>query len=354
MKISGLNLFRLKKFLVPTILSTVTLFLLASSDIHNPVKWLTNDFYIEAYQATSKGLGQSNDKIAIVNISDFPPEVIKDQIHILSQYDPAVIGLDYFLPDSLNSGGQVVQFEDLVLPMAIDQNDSAQYSLNCFSTNAHYGLTSIYSPSYFEPFLKSRGTEYPLLPTRIIQLYDSILFRKLLQREKEREIINYLGNTSSFLYLGDLASIQATDALKSIKNKIVLVGYTGIYSPYPSEADNYDAHLTPQGKMFGVVLLANIVHTLMDNQIDSLPPLHTALIIASLIGLAVSVVHFFFLKVRYAYWLIKLFQIFLLVALFSCAAFMIHNFNRSIDYEIIAFSILITPEITYWWYKYSS
>ncbi len=338
----------LKKILTPLSLSLTILLILELGDIRNPIFFLTNSYYIQGYQATSQN--KISDEIVIVNISDFSTEEIKDQIYILSKYNPAVIGVDYFSSEEIIPDSELVAFKNIVLPILTDSLDSIQYSKNLFTEYAEYGSVRIYSPVMFEPFIEIGEKKYPSFPTKIIQLYDQSRYKALLQRGHKREVINYSGNTSSFIYLGDLTKIKTLEVLKEIKGKIVLIGYTGIETSNPTISDNYDSHDTPKGEMFGVVILANILHTLLGNYITPAP---VFLMVIIVIALALSNIILLNLltKNKFQYWAIKLIQLVEIVIAFIVSSYLMHQFNVSLDYELTSFTILIAPEVAYWYKK---
>lgn len=342
----------MKKFLIPFALSLSVLFVIELTGIHNPVYYLSNNFYVQGYQATAQN--KASNEIVIVNISDFSTDEIKDQIYILSQYNPSVIGIDYFSHKAISPDTEVVSFKNIVLPILIDSSKSTiQYSKNPFSNHAQYGFIKIYSSQLFEPFVEITKEKYPSFATKILQLHDSSRYTQLLKRGYEKEIINYSGNTTNFIYLGDLTKIKTLDALKEIKGKIVLVGYTGIDTINPTSSDNYDAHDTPKGKMFGVVMLANIIHTLMGNYITPVSVIVMVLLI-TLLAFLNTLIPCRLSKTKHKYWIIKTIQLFEIVIVFIISSYVIHHFNISLNYELMSFTVIIAPEITYWYTRKNS
>jgi len=337
--------YKIKPLLLSLCISTLILSILYWTEFHNPIYYFTNDFCIRGYQATSQGTPTRD--IFIVNISDFSTKEINDQIYVLSQHNPAVIAVDYFTQDSL--GYELTPFKNLVLPI-IDSTNSVEYSKNPFTTSAEYGFITVYSSQMFEPFIEISEKKYSSLPSKIIELYDDSLYRLLKERAFQKEIINYSGNISNFPYLGDLTGLKPLDILKEIEGKIVLLGYTGIETPYPTKSDSYDAHDTPKGKMFGVVLLANIVHTMMNNYVTQVPHSVTLslILVLSLVNIAIA---YFLSKRPFHYWLLKLTQVAQIVAAFILISFSLHRFNMYLDYELISFAVIVAPEISFWVFK---
>lgn len=331
--------------MTPLTLSLIVLFILELGDIRNPIFFLTNTYYIEGYQVTSQN--KASDEIVIVNISDFSTEEIKDQIYILSKYNPAVIGVDYFSSEEIIFDSEPVNFKNTVLPILISPSDSVQYSKNLFTEYAEYGSIRVYSPSIFEPFVEVDEKKYPSFPTKILQLYNQSSYKNLIKRGYKREVINYSGNIANFIYLGDLTEIKTLDVLKEVKGKIVLLGYTGIETTNPTTSDNYDSHDTPKGKMFGVVILANILHTLLGNYITPAPLFSMAVLIIALAFFNTLILNLLS-KNKFQYLIIKMIQLAEIIIAFIVSSYLIHQFNISVDYELTSFTILIAPEIAYW------
>jgi hypothetical protein len=335
----------LKRLLTPVVLTCSVLLCLKLANVKNPIRQLTNAYYIKGYQATSENY--ATDEIVIVNISDFPTEYIKDQIYILSKYNPSVIAVDYCVTDTTSIGSAIV-FKNTILPIVTGPSDSIFYSRNPFTNHAEYGLTSIYSRSFFSPFTEIKKKTYPSFPTKILQIHDPRRYKKLLERKLEKEIINYSGNTSNFTYLGDLTNLKNLDVLKDIKGKIVLIGYTGVDDNVPTASDSHDSHPTPKGKMFGVILIANIVHTLLGNYINPASKLVMTLLVTFLAIINTYTMYLLF-RVRFPYVTMKIIQLLELVGLFVISSFVIHQFGIALDNELMSFTVIISPEIAYWY-----
>jgi hypothetical protein len=139
------------------------------ADIQNPIYYLTNDFYIESYQATSQD--KTVNEIVIVNINDLSTDEIRSQFQILSRYNPSVIGIDYFIPDTTPIEPGIVLFKNTVLPFLIDTLSSIQYTKNTFSNHAEFGSIEIYSSSFFEPFIDVHKKKYLNSTTHLVSIH---------------------------------------------------------------------------------------------------------------------------------------------------------------------------------------
>lgn len=337
-----------RKVLLPLLLGLLIIGIKNILHLEMPFYYLSNDFYIQGYQAT-KDEEKQDTSIFIVNIRDFPTDVIKDQIEILSLYNPAVIAVDYFTEERMSKNDtSKILFDNLVLPI-IKQNDRIKKPVNPFSESAHYGYSTIYSATYFEPFSEINNESIPCIGTKIIELFDSSLYSQLKKRNIDKEIINYSGNIYQFKYLGDLTK-TSPKVLKNIAGNIVLVGYTGIDSPFPSDINCNDTHGTPRSLMYGVVMIANMVYTLKNHYIS---PFNKVLSFFIVIVLAIFNVLFpiFVLQYKASYIIIKIIQCLQYVILFTAASLVIYIFSISIDFESMALIMILVPELTFWYHK---
>lgn len=337
-----------KSFIIAFISSLILISICKLTNFELPVYRLTNEFCVAAYQA-SKDPGPIDSNIYIINIKDYPLEVIRSQIAIASLYEPAVIGVDYFpteeeMSDLDQSDTSVVDFTRVVLPITIDEN--LNYAPNCFSKYASYGSVASRSYSFFEPYVNVNGQEIPSFPTKILQLYDSSLFLKMKARTTETEIINFNGNLLQFRFLDDL-STAPPGALEFLKGKIVLVGYVGVHdSTYPAPDDD-DVKPTPAGKMYGLVFMANQIHTILGNYIDTIPQA-----VAIVVTLMIVLLNLFVTKrlfgFRFSYVFLKIFQMLQIITCFLVASYLLMSFNIFIDYSFFCLVVLITVELGFW------
>ncbi len=335
----------LKKIAIPFVVGLSILVIIKVSNFQNPIPFLTNEFYISYYQGSKEQI--KNPDIFIVNIKNFPLDVVKGQIEILSYHDPKVIAVDNFQWDSTELiRDSLIHFTNLVLPIVFN-GTAINYSINNFTEDsAQYGFVNLDGSVKFRPFKEINGNVYPFFATKIIELYDIDLYEKLSKRNIDSEIINYNGNTFQFEYLDDLLQSSPSD-LEVIKDKIVLVGYTGQHLPVST--DDVDVHTTPRSLMYGTVLLANILNTMMGNYIDQ-PKIYSSIFVNLLLCLFNSVFAYKIItSTKSSYLIIKIAQLLQIGVAFITALFTINNFQNAIDFEQIFYAILIAPELCYWY-----
>jgi hypothetical protein len=315
--------------------------LIAVLNIKIPINRLSQDYFIEGYQATKRT--ERCDDIFLVNIRDYPTDVIRDQIEILSHYGPATIIVDYFPDDCFFSDSTtLINYEDIVLPILRDPvKGDAIKSKNCYSTTAYYGSPTLYSTSFFEPFVNINGTRYPFVALKATELIDQTAYHRFVNRQSDKEVIDYCGNVTSFNYLGDLLDTSESE-LQSVKDKIVIVGYLG-----GDVEHDHDIHITPIGKMYGAVIIANIIKTILDQKLS--PFERYWQILATLIFILVNVT--VVLKMKQSlptYLVIKMLQVVQVLIIFAFFSYIMHQNGTWINVELLNWSVLVVPEITFW------
>lgn len=238
--------------------------------------------------------------IVVVNLAPTRREIAQ-QVQIISQLNPKVIGIDSFfncegnLYDTINcpqlidtlgnlmlgsaieEAGNVVLVSKLLQKVktanskAIDVYDSIEYSdqiirtgarMNAFAnlvTKADYQEDVKLCRSFVPTRQVNGKTEYAFA-VAMSMLYDSIKTKKFLARQNEEELINYRGNVeiqdvrlktlhnkdlgttnySAMFYAVDWNELLAGEIAKDIfKNRIVIMGAMGDYFGDPAWTDKY-------------------------------------------------------------------------------------------------------------------
>lgn len=272
----------------------------------DPVSQALSDFELTDYAFSNLRPEPSVDeRIVIVNIGHISRREIANQINIIRQFKPRVIGIDGFfncegglydtvncpqlldtlgnlmLADAIKEAGNVVLVSKLLQktstgrdPEAIDFYDSVEYSdpspysYNAFAnfpTNADY-QEDVKQCRSFIPRLKVNGKYENAFAVEMARLYDSTKTKKLFERGNDEEIVNYRGNvelmdvklkslqnknigTTNFklmFYALDIDQLLNGEfAPELLKDKIVIMGYLGNYFGDPAWEDKY---FTPLNK----------------------------------------------------------------------------------------------------------
>jgi CHASE2 domain-containing sensor protein len=227
-------------------------------------------------------------RIIIVNIGNLSRREVADQIRIINQYKPKVIGIDsYFncegglrdtvncpqlldvmgnllLGDAIQEAGNVVlvskllQTDSLSDSNSIDGYDSMEYSDDIFNKHARTGFANLVTNAVFQEDVKLcrrfipqwnvRGKEEYAFAVKMCMMYDSAKTMKFLSRNKEEELINYRGNVeiqdiklknlrgkattttrfNGMYYAVDVDQLQRGEILGEVfKDNIVIMGFLG-------------------------------------------------------------------------------------------------------------------------------
>jgi CHASE2 domain-containing sensor protein len=275
----------------------------------DPIGQALNDFELTDYAFSNlRPDPLVEERIVLVNIGTLSRAGIAEQIRIISQYKPKVIGIDgYFnceggLRDTLNcpqlldtlgnlllsnaikEAGNVVLVSKLHQSMAlsragaVDVYDSTEFSDPLFQGFAQYGFANLITANKaeyqedvkicraFVPHMALNRNEELAFGVKVAMLFDSAKTKNFLARNKEEELINYRGNieiqdirikslkkkdlsTTKYpvmFYALDVADVFNQEFFPDmIKDKIVIFGFLGKYFGDPSWSDKF---FTPLNK----------------------------------------------------------------------------------------------------------
>ncbi len=332
----------MKKFWLNCLLATVFVFTfmwalshvtkLNMFDAFDPIGQAMSDFELTDYAFSNlRPDPLVEERIVLVNIGNIPRAAIAEQIRIISQYKPKVIGIDgYFncegglrdtmncpqlldtlgnllLSNAIREAGNVVlvsklhQSNSLYQSGTVDVYDSLEFSDPIFQNFSHSGYANLVTGADYQegvkicrsfiPRIKLKKKDKLAFAVEIAMLYDSVKTKKLIERNKEEELINYRGNVEiqdvkiASLKNKDLSTTKypvmfyALDvdqvfreefSPEMIRDRIVIFGYLGQYFGDPSWSDKF---FTPLNKvvagranpdMFGLVVHANIVSMILN------------------------------------------------------------------------------------------
>ncbi len=256
--------------------------------------------------------------IVVVNIGDLSRREIAEEIRIISQHKPRVIGIDSFfgcpsllrdtvncaklkdvmgnllLSNAIQEAGNVVLVTkvlqaDSLLP--VDQFDSVRRSDPIFSDFAiREGYANLDSDAKFQddaktcrvfnPTLEVNGENHYAFAVEMAMEYDSVKTKKFLNRNNYDEVINYRGNVydifgstgyPNVFYTLDVDDVRSGNFMpEMLRDKIVIFGFLGSYLGDPSWDDKFYTSLNKKlaGRanpdMFGAVVHANIVSMILN------------------------------------------------------------------------------------------
>jgi CHASE2 domain-containing sensor protein len=240
--------------------------------------------------------------MVVVNVGNLSRDGIAEQINILNSYNPKVIALDFFLRQPKNAYGDSVlaealsHVENLVMVGRLDYYNEETKSFDTLETShpmfTKYGVTGFANlitdaenQNRFKTCRSFTPKEYFGIPqkpisafaVRIAEIYDPQATKAFLDRGKPYELINFRGNIlgSEGEFANVFPSLDVEDVFRRnftpemIRDKIVLLGYTGAYLGDTSWEDKFytPLNLNYAGKtnpdMFGVVIHANILSMIL-------------------------------------------------------------------------------------------
>lgn len=215
--------------------------------------------------------------ITLINIEYYPMDTIRSWTKRILELEPKVLAVDYF-SDSLRNVEKIDG--SIILPIVI-RDGVLDYSTNNITTQQNYGLVAINDYFRIEKYFNHDSKKLPSFALQVIKEFDPKKYSEVIKNEDE-ELINYRP-TNRFKII-DFLDLYTNDSLEPwIKDKIVIIGYLGYNADHiPDILDQNDSHNTPIGEIFGSVIIANQIQTLLNNKIKELDKL-TIFIIAFLI-----------------------------------------------------------------------
>jgi len=276
----------------------------------DPISQALTDFEMTDYAFSNLRPDPTVDeRIVIVNIGNLERRDVAQQINIIRQFKPRVIGIDsYFncegrlrdsvncpalldtlgnllLEDAIKQAGNVVLVSKLLQktktssnPDKIDEYDSIEYSDIAFSLYAKHGYANLITdpPAVYQEDVKQCRSFVPkytmydedhyAFAVQLCMQYEPEKAKKFLARNQQEEFINYRGNvefqdirlktlldkeTSTTKYPVMFSAIDV-DQLFNLdfdstlfKDKIVIMGFLGSQFGDPSWSDKY---FTPLNK----------------------------------------------------------------------------------------------------------
>lgn len=306
------------------------------------------DYVFQKFREDPKG----DTNIVVVNIGNLSRRELAQQIAIISQFEPKVIGIDAFfhcgtrprdtvncpaLKDELGNAmlGEVIkmagnvvlvskvmqskkllatdiedEYDSLVLSDPLYRDSAAARGYASLETGAAF-QDDVKTCRSFNPSLMVNGKRELAFSVQMAMMYDSARTNAFLSRNNFSEIINYRGNIVDVFKQTDYPQVYYTldvdDVFTGnflpgmIKDKIVIFGFLGSKIGDPSWADKFYTPLNKKlaGKanpdMFGVVVHANAVSMIMNgnyvNKMEKWHEVSMAIIICLLNVALFSLIH---------------------------------------------------------------
>ncbi|MDH5608021.1 MAG: CHASE2 domain-containing protein [Cyclobacteriaceae bacterium] len=327
----------------------------------------------------------ADERIVLVNMGDLPRRDIAVMLSIISQYNPAVIGIDSFFnfPKEDTLGDMMLAeamagVENLVLVTKLISNpetdivDSVHYSWPLFSQFSEPAFASLPTDAKEQGDLKFCRSMWPqwevngerqvAFSVKLASYLDSAAAEDFLARGVEEELINFKGNVLDYgaTEFGTVYSaldwmdvFQETFTPELIEGKIVLFCYLGeMLGDQKSLEDKFITPLNARyvGRtlpdMFGGVLHANVVSMILNRDYVDYMTHRQGLIVAVLLCL-LNVLLFTIIYKRLPKWydgITKVFQLIELGLLFTLMIVVFNKFNYKMDLTVAMVAIALAGD----------
>ncbi|GAB5465308.1 MAG: hypothetical protein Kapaf2KO_07440 [Candidatus Kapaibacteriales bacterium] len=236
--------------------------------------------------------------IILINNSHLSRGSFAEELETIASYEPKVIGIDAMYrkkkdPDEDAYLSYVFsEIENLVIVCGLDKPledrfDTLNISHPIFSDNAKLGYANIIeSDEDFKTVRLSSPSEFVKdslhisFPVSIAGIYAPEKARKYLERDNDREIVNYKRNIwdQGYRSLDVMDIFNNPDTLEMVRDKIVLIGYLG---PTLNTLTTEDIFFSPLNKdyvgrgepdMYGVVIHANVISQILEEDFLNMSP----------------------------------------------------------------------------------
>ena len=189
--------------------------------------------------AERKAIHQLSNDITIVSIDGYGRADVIDAINIISEYEPAAIGLDIFfaVPEADNSLllSTLTDIPNIVCAAKFEkdeESDTFHHSQQSFFENEIsplYGYVNLNASSSrdvirdFVPFVKTASGDTLLsMPSQLAKLCAPYKYRELLSRGNDVETIAFENIEFPIIPVQDILSGEVAES--QLTNKIILIG----------------------------------------------------------------------------------------------------------------------------------
>lgn len=337
----------------------------------NPMKTALKDFDFNDMKysklVNDDKIKYDSTHVVIVNIGKADRGQIAEIINLVSPYQPKVMGLDALFVGERDSVKDLALREvlmntpNLIAASYLIPGDTFTIRKDFFDdVTPNTGYVNFVSETIgtrrlYTPFEMVDHEKVPSFTSAIIKKYDSSKYNKLISRHKQVETINYSRRENKYFVI---QPEQLSDDLVDtavLRNKIVLLGYVN-----SDPADIEDKLFTPMNEKFagkalpdmnGIVVHANIISMVLEeNYIDKMPK-WTAWVIAIVIGwIHMSLFIRYYLESHIWFHLVaKLAQVFSVILFAYLGIFIFDKFDLKIEMKYTLYVIALAVDVIYFY-----
>ena len=368
----------IKRLLIEAVFATAVVFgvmgLIASIPLNigalQPLDAAVEDFdMVDLYYSQLKGSeGHFSKNVIIVNIGDAGRAEIAELIEIVSEGQPAAVGIDIFFDGTRGDNS------DSLLASALSENPNVVMATFFDGTNGikasapefYNGLTGFANfvgddPRFstireFSPTLDFGDLEVNSLSVQLAKLVQPDKAEAFLKRSKPVEEIKFMGNLDAFLFLEKDQVLNFEVDPDIFEGKVVLIGFMGntIGDAYNVE----DRFFTPLNEkisgrslpdMNGIVIHANIIEMILtENWVNGMPPRVKVLVSVLITYLHVLLYMFLILKWElYFDALSKILQLVSIIIMVYIVFLAFHHQNFRLDITLGLLGIALAADVLF-------
>jgi CHASE2 domain-containing sensor protein len=305
--------------------------------------------------------------IVIVNIGKADRGQIAEIINLVSPYKPKVMGLDALFVGERDSLKDLALREvfmntpNLIAASYLEPGDTFTIRKDFFDdATPNTGYVNFVSETIgtrrlYTPFEMVDNQKVPSFTSAIIKNYDSTKYNKLVSRHKEVESINYSRRENKYFIIQPHELSDDLVDTARLRNKIVLLGYVN-----SDPADIEDKLFTPMNEKFagkalpdmnGIVVHANIISMVLEENYINKMPKWTAWVIAIVIGwIHMSLFIRYYLESHIWFHLVaKLAQVFSIILFAYLGIFIFNKFDLKIEMKYTLYVIVLAVDVIYFY-----
>jgi len=341
----------------------------------NPIANTFKDFHFsDIYYSKLKEKGPANidTNIVLVNIAYNSREEIARQIRIINHFEPAVIGLDVTFEkpkdpytDSILAS-EIASSSNIVMATYFSYSDDNSEIFDDYITSDQQFIENVKEgyinfPSvetettirHFTPELLYNDQLYYCFAAMIAGEYKKSAFEQLIKRKHLSEQIDYKGNIESFITFDADEINPLNGRLAIVKDKIVLLGFLG---PDLNTKVIEDIHFTPlnhkySGRsfpdMYGVLIQANIIHTILAGNYTIKIPFWISLLLSFLLTYF-CMYYFIRYYLKWVIWyqvIIRGLQLIISIFIVAINILLFRMLNFKLDAVVIIIPILLSIDV---------
>lgn len=338
-----------------------------NTHIFDPIKASLSDvkFSDLAFSKFGKN-GKPDDRIIIVNIGDADRSQIGEGLKAIKAYQPKVIGLDVlFLEYKTDTAADLLlsslikETPNLVLADKLTWVKEKPKLHGIFLPVAHHigyinfigedgGVIRSYSP-----FESHNDTNYKSFSSAILEQADDAAYKRLVNRDKPYETINYMRSAESYIVLSLQDILENKVDSAAIRNKIVIIGYS---NQDPNNIE--DKHFTPLNAKFmgksipdlnGVFIHANIISMNLNNDyIHKMPSWLNITLAVILVYMHIAFFIYYYIHKHIWFHLVfKIVQLVSSIVFIYVSIMSLFWFNLSLDFSLLLAGIIFSVDILY-------